>query len=115
MDPVTGGHRSTELRSHAASSRFPKPWEPVVVAASFAKRLTLLAFAALALRGLAHGADFQVTLRTALLAMPVFFALGLLCAEIARRVVEERVDAEFDRRASETETLPANAVGNDRT
>jgi len=75
------------------------------VAGHFASRLSLIAFAAAIVQGLIDRAEFQGTLQTALLLLAVFFGLGFVVGEIARRVVEEGVQAEFDRLA----TSPAEA------
>ena len=107
MDPVTGGHRSAGSQL-ASRSLLPSPFGPAVVANAFARHLALVSFAALTLRGLVMGADFQSTLRTALLAIPVFFVLGLLGGDIARRVVEEQVEQQLPELASPT-TSPSEA------
>jgi hypothetical protein len=78
------------------------------VAGHFASRLSLIAFATAIVQGLIDRADFQGTLQTALLLLAVFFGLGYVIGEIARRVVEEGVQAEFDRMASAT--ADANAT-----
>lgn len=89
------------------------------MAASFARQLALVAFAAITLRGLVGGADFQGTLRAALYSLPVFFLVGLLCGEIARLVVEERVEeelraAEANRSTSATLASPAEPADESR-
>jgi hypothetical protein len=67
------------------------------VASQFAYRLSLIAFTTTTVRGLLSGADFYGTIQAALLALAVFYAAGLLMGELARRVVEESVDAEIAR------------------
>ncbi len=67
----------------------------------FASRLALIAFAAASLRGLISGAAFQGTLQAALVAMAVFYGLGLVLGDLARRVVEEHVLAEWARLTAE--------------
>jgi hypothetical protein len=66
------------------------------VATQFGYRLALIAFATATLRGALTGSDFEGTLHTALLAGAAFFVLGMICGELARRVVEEQVEAEFE-------------------
>jgi hypothetical protein len=70
------------------------------VATQFGSRLALIAFATATLRGLLAGADFEGTIQSALLAGLVFFVLGLVCGELARLVVEEQVEAEFEQMLS---------------
>jgi len=67
------------------------------VAGHFAFRLSLIAFATASLRGLIAGVDFSDALKTALVAAALFYGLGLIVGELARRVIEEHVQAEFDR------------------
>ncbi len=74
------------------------------VARHFASRLALIAFATAAVRGLIAGADFQGTIQAALVATAVFFGLGFVFGELARRVVEENAEAEFARLNSQTPT-----------
>jgi ABC-type Fe3+-siderophore transport system permease subunit len=71
------------------------------VAVSFAKRLVLVVFAALTLRGLVSGAGFEATLWTALVSIPTFLLVGLVCGELARRIVEEQVDRELSSLAAD--------------
>jgi len=67
------------------------------VAGQFAFRLSLIAFATASLRGLIAGVTFSGGLKTALAAAALFYCLGLIVGEMARRVIEEHVQAEFDR------------------
>ena len=78
------------------------------MAGHFAFRLSLIAFATASLRGLIGGTDFSGGLKTALVAAALFYGLGLIVGEMARRVVEEHVQAEFDRRNNRT---PATESG----
>ena len=67
------------------------------MAKQFAIRLSLIAFSTASFRGLLAGADFEGTIRMALVTAASFFALGLICGELARRVVEESVQLEVGR------------------
>ena len=64
----------------------------------------LIAFATAAVRGLITGSDFQGTIQAALVATAVFFGLGLVLGELARRVVQENAEAEFARMNPQTPT-----------
>ena len=79
------------------------------VAKQFASRLALIAFAAASLRGLTCGAAFGATIQTALVAMAIFYGLGLVLGELARRVVEEHVTAEWARLSSEIASPESHA------
>jgi hypothetical protein len=68
-----------------------------LVATQFAKRLALIAFATAALRGLFCEADFFATMQTALVALGVFYVLGLVLGEAARRIVEENIKSQVSR------------------
>lgn len=63
------------------------------MAHEFAVRLAAIAFATATLQGVITGAEFQQTLKLALVILGVFYGLGYLCGEIARRIVEESVAA----------------------
>ena len=80
------------------------------VAKQFASRLALIAFATAALRGLISGAAFQGSLQAALVAMAAFYGLGLVLGELARRVVEEQVTAEWARLTAETAEQESHAA-----
>jgi hypothetical protein len=67
------------------------------VATQFASRLALIAFATAALRGVICEADFFGTIQTALVALGTFYVLGLVVGDVARRTVEENVEAELAR------------------
>ena len=67
------------------------------MAVQFGVRLALIAFATAALDGALAGADFEGSLRAALLAGVVFLVLGVICGELARHVVEEQVAAELEQ------------------
>ena len=74
------------------------------MAHDFGVRLALISFGTAAMRGLISGADFTPALQTALLAAIMFYGLGLVCGELARRVVEEHVQlkhAEVNRQDAE--------------
>ncbi len=59
--------------------------------------MSMITFATVCLRGVISGAEFAGTIRTALLAGAVFYCLGALMGEIARRAVEENVQTEFEK------------------
>lgn len=63
----------------------------------FAFRLSLIAFATAAVRGLMAGGDFAGTMQSALWILALFFGLGWIIGELARRVIEEQVEAELPR------------------
>jgi hypothetical protein len=59
------------------------------VAHQFGLQLSLIAFATVTVQGLISGADFQSCFQNALLVLVVFYLLGLVLGELARRLVEE--------------------------
>ena len=67
------------------------------MAQGFAIRLAFIAFAAASLQGMLAGATAESTLKTAIVALGVFFAAGYLLGDLARRLVEEAVQAERGR------------------
>jgi hypothetical protein len=68
------------------------------VSTQFAGRLSLIAFATAVLRGLLGQADFFGTIQTALVSLGVFYVLGLIVGEAARRIVEENAKADLAKR-----------------
>jgi hypothetical protein len=68
------------------------------VSTQFAGRLSLIAFATAAVRGLWFQADFLGTIQTALVSLGVFYVLGLVIGEAARRIVEENAKADLVER-----------------
>ena len=66
-----------------------------MLGSQYAFRLSLIAFATAALRGLMAGSDFEGTMHSALMILALFFALGWIIGELARRVVEEQVEVEI--------------------
>ena len=64
------------------------------MAEQFAPRLALIATMTVFGRGMFAGGDFAGTVKTAAVAAVVFFVLGLLIGEIARRLIEEHVRGE---------------------
>ena len=72
------------------------------MAEQFAPRLALIAVMTVLGRGMFGGSDFAGTVETAAVAAVVFFVLGLLVGEIARRLIEEHVrgDAAGDGKGS---------------
>jgi len=65
------------------------------MAGQFAHRLALIGFAVLTIRGLIIGADFAGTLKWALAAAALFFALGLVIGDLARKLAEDNARSEF--------------------
>ena len=65
------------------------------MATQFAARLALIAFGLVTLRGVIELADFQLTMAAALKIAAVFFGLGLVVGELARRTIEEIAQREF--------------------
>ena len=63
------------------------------MAEQYAPRLALIAVLTVLGRGLLGGGDFAGTVKAAAVAVVVFFVLGLLVGEIARRLIEEHVRA----------------------
>jgi hypothetical protein len=63
------------------------------VAQEYATRLSMIAFATAVIQGLATGAAFEPALKHALSALALFFGLGLVVGELARRIVEDRWQA----------------------
>jgi hypothetical protein len=74
------------------------------VSTQFAGRLSLIAFATAVLRGLLGQADFFGTIQTALVSLGVFYVLGLIVGEAARRVVEENAKADLVERLGSAST-----------
>ena len=71
------------------------------MASLFASRLSLIAFATVSIRGVITGTEFEGTLKSALIAAAVFYGLGLVVGELARRVIEDNVRSEFERLIAE--------------
>jgi len=71
------------------------------VATQFASRLALIAFFVVSVRGLMAHADFEGTLRTALIVVAAFYVLGWLMGYLAQLLVEENARAEVERLLSE--------------
>lgn len=69
----------------------------------YAPQLGLIAFATVLLQAAISGAPFESSITTALLALVVFYILGALIGETARRVVEDSVLSEFRQMMSDTE------------
>jgi hypothetical protein len=66
------------------------------VATQFAGRLALLVFAASAAERLWSPHDLSSALSTVLVHTAVFYGFGLICGELARRLVEEDATREFE-------------------
>ena len=81
------------------------------MAHEYAVRLALIAFATAAVQGLAARAAFEPALKLALAAAAAFYALGWLCGEMARRIVEESVQMAASREASLTSQTNPQAPG----
>lgn len=54
-------------------------------------RLALIAFATIAIRGVLNGSEFQAVLMLAIRTGAVFFGIGLIVGELARRLLEDMV------------------------
>ena len=67
------------------------------MAVQYASRLSLVAFATAAVRGLLMRSELVAALQASLLAAAAFYGLGLLLGDLARRLVEEHARAEFER------------------
>ena len=76
------------------------------MAHEYAVRLALIAFATAAIDGLATRAAFEPALKLALAALAAFYALGWLCGELGRRIVEESVQLGQNREATATAPTP---------
>ena len=63
------------------------------MAHEYGVRLATIAFATALLQGVIGGAGFSNTLQSGLLALAIFYGLGWLTGEVARRAVEESVAA----------------------
>jgi hypothetical protein len=92
----------------------PSRTNPVIgrietVSTQFASRLSLIAFATAAVRGLLSQADFYGTIQTALVALGVFYVLGLVIGDAARRIVEENAKADLVERFSSA-SVPGTPV-----
>lgn len=66
------------------------------MAVPFACRLALLVFAATALEQIWSVDDLSAALGRVLTATAVFFGLGLICGEMARRLAEEQAQREVE-------------------
>ena len=62
--------------------------------------MSMITFATVCMRGVISGAEFAGTIQVALLSGAVFYCLGAIVGEIARRTVEESVQMEFDQLAT---------------
>jgi len=67
------------------------------VVLQYARNLALIAFATASINGILSDSDFEGSLRTALAAGVIFYAMGLAFGELGRRVVEESAEAEVRR------------------
>ena len=63
----------------------------------FATRISMITFATVCLRGMLLGSEFLGTIRSALFAGAGFYCFGVIIGEIARRIVEESVQSEFEK------------------
>lgn len=73
------------------------------MAAHFAVRLALIAFALAQFRGAIDGVDFLTATKAALTTGGLFFILGLCAGELASRITEESARREFDERIQQIE------------
>ncbi len=62
----------------------------------FAFQLALIAFATVTLKGVVSWTDLESSLTSALVTGLAFGGLGLITGELARRIVEEQVQTEFE-------------------
>ncbi len=69
------------------------------MAQDYAVRLALVAFATATIQGLVTRSAFEPALKLALGAAAACYVLGWLCGEMARRIVEENVQAMASRQA----------------
>jgi hypothetical protein len=84
------------------------------VGGQFANRLSLIAFATGTLRGLLIGSEFSAAVKTSLIVLAVFYGVGYILGDLARRVVEESADVELaqwkaEQIASGLQTSPSVA------
>ena len=97
---------SSTSRATAPPARLDRAFTVIgrndTVSTQFAGRLSLIAFATVVLRGLLGEADFFGTIQTALVSLGVFYVLGLVVGEAARRVVEENAKADLVERLGST-------------
>jgi len=68
-----------------------------IVAIQFANRLSLIAFSTSSLRSAIGGTGFESGIQEALAALAIFYVLGLVLGELARRLVEENAQIEVER------------------
>jgi len=81
------------------------------VSRNYATRLALIAFATSVLHGLILGGDFEACIKTALGIMAVFYGVGLMLGELARRLVEDSIEAGVARwQAANTQTQADPAI-----
>jgi hypothetical protein len=73
----------------------------------YAPRLALIAILTVIGRGLLGDGDFAGTVKTAAVAGAAFFVLGLLVGEIARRLIEEHVQATVAGDSGQARTGPS--------
>ncbi|HUQ72429.1 MAG TPA: hypothetical protein VM165_23075 [Planctomycetaceae bacterium] len=76
----------------------------------FAFRLGLLAFAATTAEGAVTGLDAAGGLTTGLVRMAAFYGLGLVCGGLARLLIDEQVQKEFDRWKAAADAAPASTT-----
>lgn len=76
------------------------------MAVQYACRLAWIAFATASLHGLLAGSDFQGALWSALIAAAAFYGIGLAFGDLARRLIEEHVEAELAREETANASPP---------
>lgn len=79
----------------------------------FASRLSLIAFAVIALRGLIDGSDFAGTTKTALMYGALFWGFGWAIGGVAGRLMEEAARSEFERTLEEQQQAAEPAIAAD--
>lgn len=72
----------------------------------YAQQLALIAFATVLLQAAGSGAAFETTVTLGLQVLVLFYVVGALLGEMARRVVEDSVTAEFRQTAAATSSSP---------
>lgn len=65
------------------------------MALQYAARLALIAFATANVQGLLSKSDLFSTLQTGLLVAVIFFVLGVIIGDLARKAVEESVEKDL--------------------
>lgn len=78
-----------------------------IVAWLFAQQLGLIAFATVLATHALSGAAFEPAIKQALGALMIFYGLGLVIGDLARRVVEDAVQTDLNNWLIEQEAIAA--------